>query len=249
MKPSAIPWRTGEVKEVVRETPRVKSIMLTVPDWPGHLPGQHLDLRLTAENGYQAQRSYSLATPPEEKGIALAVERLPDGEVSSFLTEELRPGDQLELRGPLGGYFTWEVKQGGPLALVSGGSGVVPFMAMIRHRAARASDVPVDLLCSWRTLEDIIFRDELARLAERTDGFRLSHAITRSASPLPPGVYGRRIDRAMLLESLPRPEAKPLVYVCGPTPMVESVANLLVSVGHPPERVKTERFGATGGAS
>ncbi len=247
MQPSPIPWLSAEVREIVVETPRVKTIRLRVPGWRGHLPGQHVDVRLTAEDGYQAQRSYSIASPPEEDGIALTVERLPDGEVSTFLADDLRVGDQLELRGPLGGYFTWTVEEGGPLALVAGGSGVVPLMAMVRHRAAQASRIPTHLLCSWRNEDDVIYRDEVARLAARKHGFAVTHTLTRGA---PPGWRGqtRRIDRRMLLELLPGAETRPLAYVCGPTPMVESVATLLVSLGHAPERIRTERFGPTGGA-
>ncbi len=246
MQPSPIPWLGADVREIVVETPRVKTIRLAVPDWPGHVAGQHVDVRLTAEDGYQAQRSYSIASPPEEDGIALTVERLEDGEVSTFLTDELRAGDRLELRGPLGGWFTWTVAQGGPLALVAGGSGIAPLMAMIRHRAARASQVPTRLLCSWRTVEDVIYRDELARLAARRDGLEVTHTLTRDA-PADWRGHARRIDREMLLEVLPAPEARPLAYVCGPTPMVESVASLLVSLGHASERIRTERFGPTGG--
>jgi ferredoxin-NADP reductase len=246
VRPSPIPWRTGEVREIVVETPRVKTIRLRVPGWPGHLPGQHVDVRLTAEDGYQAQRSYSIASAPEEDGIALTVERLPDGEVSMFLTDELRAGDPLELRGPLGGYFTWTVRHGGPLALVAGGSGVVPLMTMIRHRAAQSSRIPTHLLCSWRSEEDVIYRDELDRLASRKDGLEVNHTLTRGAPPGWPG-RTRRIDREMLLELLPGPDARPLAYVCGPTPMVESVATLLVAIGHSPELIRTERFGPTGG--
>ncbi|HEY6003668.1 MAG TPA: ferredoxin reductase [Anaeromyxobacter sp.] len=248
MRPSPILWLPAEVRDIVVETPRVKTIRFHVPGWRGHLPGQHVDVRLTAEDGYQAQRSYSIASPPEEDGIALTVERLPDGEVSTFFTDELRVGDRIELRGPLGGWFTWTVEQGGPLALVAGGSGIVPLMAMVRHRAARGSHVPAHLLCSWRGAEDVIHRDELARLAARGDGLAVTHTLTRSA---PPGWRGpsRRIDREMLQELLPGPGARPLAYVCGPTPMVESVAALLVSIGHAPERIRTERFGPTGGGS
>jgi ferredoxin-NADP reductase len=246
VRPSRIQWVTAEVREIAVETPRVKTLRLEVPGWRRHVPGQHVDVRLTAEDGYQAQRSYSIASPPEEDGVALTIERLPDGEVSMFLTDELRVGDQLELRGPLGGYFTWTVEQGGPLALIAGGSGVVPLMAMIRHRAARASSIPTHLLCSSRTKEDVIYRDELARLAERNDGLEVTHTLTRGA---PEGWRGetRRIDRRMLLEALPGANARPLAYVCGPTPFVESVATLLVSIGHAPERIRTERFGPTGG--
>ena len=236
------------VREIAVETPRVKTLHLEVPGWRGHVPGQHVDVRLTAEDGYQAQRSYSIASTPEEDGLALTVERLPDGEVSTFLTDALRVGDALELRGPLGGYFTWTVEQGGPLALVAGGSGVVPLMAMVRHRAARASSIPTHLLCSWRMEEDVIYHEELARLAARNDGLEVRHTLTRSA---PAGWRGetRRIDRRMLLEALPGADARPLAYVCGPTALVESVATLLVSMGHAPERIRTERFGPTGGVS
>ena len=248
MRASPIPWHSAEVVEIVPETPRVKTIRLAVPGWRRHLPGQHVDVRLTAEDGYQAQRSYSIASPPEEDGIELTVEHLEDGEVSTFLTGELRVGDRIELRGPLGGYFTWTVEQEGPLALVAGGSGVVPLMAMVRHRAAQASRIPMHLLCSWRTADDVIYRDELARLAVRGDGLTLTHTLTRSA-PAGWRGYTRRIDREMLLEVLTGPEARPLAYVCGPTPMVESTATLLVSLGHAPERILTERFGPTGGTS
>jgi ferredoxin-NADP reductase len=246
VRPSLIPWLAADVREIVAETPRVKTIRLSVPGWPGHVSGQHVDVRLTAEDGYQAQRSYSIASPPEEDGIALAVERLEDGEVSTFLTDELRAGDRLELRGPLGGWFTWTVDQGGPLALVAGGSGIAPMMAMIRHRAARASNVATRLLCSWRTAGDVIYREELARLAARHDGLEVTHTLTRDA-PADWRGHTRRIDREMLFEVLPRPEARPLAYVCGPTPLVESVASLLVSLGHAPDRIRTERFGPTGG--
>ena len=244
----SIPWLTAEVVEIAAETPRVRTIRLAVPGWRGHLPGQHVDVRLTAEDGYQAQRSYSIASPPGEPAIALTVERLDDGEVSPFLTEELRVGDRIELRGPLGGYFTWTVERGGPLALVAGGSGVVPLMAMVRHRAAQASRIPAHLLCSWRTAEDVIFRDELARLGARGDGLEVTHTLTRTA-PADWRGHTRRIDRELLVEVLPGPGARPTAYVCGPTPMVESVADLLVSLGHMPERILTERFGPTGGRS
>ncbi|HVI94219.1 MAG TPA: ferredoxin reductase, partial [Anaeromyxobacter sp.] len=232
----SIPWLTAEVVEIAAETPRVRTIRLAVPGWRGHLPGQHVDVRLTAEDGYQAQRSYSIASPPEEPAIALTVERLDDGEVSPFLTGELRVGDEIELRGPLGGYFTWTVERGGPLALVAGGSGVVPLMAMVRHRAAQASRIPAHLLCSWRTAEDVIFRDELARLAARGDALEVTHTLTRTA-PADWRGHTRRIDRELLVEVLPGPGARPTAYVCGPTPMVESVADLLVSLGHMPERI------------
>jgi ferredoxin-NADP reductase len=243
---AAIPWRTAEVRDIVVETPQVKTIRLSVPDWPGHVPGQHVDVRLTAEDGFQAERSYSIATPPEEDEIAITIERLEDGEVSTYLADELRAGDQLELRGPLGGYFTWTVERGGPLVLVCGGSGIVPLMAMVRHRTAQASQIPTHLLCSWREAEDVIYRDELARLAARRNRLEVTHTLTRK-SPRDWKGYTRRIDREMLREVLPGSETRTLTYVCGPTPMVEAVANLLVSLGHAPERIWTERFGPTGG--
>jgi ferredoxin-NADP reductase len=248
MSPPAIPWLSAEVQEILVETPRVKTIRLSVPDWPRHLPGQHVDVRLTAEDGYQAQRSYSISSTPEDEAIALTVERLEDGEVSTFLADELRAGDRLELRGPLGGYFTWTVDRGGPLAFIAGGSGIAPLMAMVRHRAAQASQIPTYLLCSSRAEEDIIYRDELARLAARRNGLEVTHTLTRHAPALWRG-HTRRIDREMLREVLPGPEARLLTYVCGPTPMVESVASLMVSLGHAPERILTERFGPTGGES
>jgi len=238
-------WRLADVVQTVAETPRTKSLMLAVPGWPGHLPGQHVDVRLTAEDGYQAQRSYSIASAPDAERVELTVERLDDGEVSPYLTEELRAGDKLELRGPIGGYFTWDVANGGPLLLVAGGSGVVPLMAIIRHRAARGSNVPVRLLYSSRTLDDVIYRDELERLAV-ANGLAVIQTLTRSRPPGWTG-YARRIDDAMLAEVGWSPSERPYAYVCGPTRLVETVASTLVALGHDPARVKTERFGPTGG--
>jgi ferredoxin-NADP reductase len=242
-------WRLAQVVELTDETPSVRSLGLTVPDWPGHLPGQHVDVRLTAPDGYQAQRSYSIASPPTDDGrLALTVERLPDGEVSSFLAGELRPTDQLELRGPIGGYFVWEPRVGGPLLLVAGGSGVVPLMAMLRHRAAVQSPVPARLLYSARSLPEVIYREELDRLATQADGPEVRYALTREHPADWPG-YTRRIDGPML-EEVAWPQAQgPLAYVCGPTQLVESVARNLLELGYPPERIRTERFGPTGGSS
>jgi ferredoxin-NADP reductase len=240
-------WRFGHVAELIDETPRVRSVVLDVPGWPGHLPGQHVDVRLTAEDGYQAQRSYSIASPPDtDERLGLTVERLADGEVSPYLAGELRVGDALELRGPIGGYFVWDVGVGGPLLLVAGGSGVCPLMAMLRHRAVRGSAVPTRLVYSSRSLEDVIYRDELDRLAAAGDGLEVVHTLTRVQ---PPGWSGhrRRIDREMLAEVAWPLEQRPLTFVCGPTPLVESVAQSLVSLGHPADRIKTERFGPTGG--
>ncbi len=237
-------WRVAEVVNVVPETPRAKTIALDVPGWPGHRAGQHVDVRLTAEDGYQAQRSYSIASVPDGTRVELTVERLEDGEVSRYLTDELRPGDRIELRGPVGGYFVWEPAQGGPLLLVAGGSGVVPLMAMIRARAAAGSDVDTRLLFSSRSWEDVIYREELERLGG--DGLTVVHTLTRSQPPGWTG-YARRVDADMLAKLGPSPAELPGVYVCGPTPYVEAVAEALVQLGHEPHRVKTERFGPTGG--
>ena len=224
----------------------MRSLVLDAPDWPGHLAGQHVDIRLTAEDGYQAQRSYSIASAPEDGRLALTVERLGDGEVSPYLTDVLVAGDRLELRGPIGGYFVWDIDDGGPVLLVGGGSGVVPLMAMIRHRAAVGSSVPMRLLYSVRTLGDLIYRDELEELAGRGDGFEAFFTLTREQPEGWPG-YTRRVDRELLAEiGWPATES-PLAYVCGPTGFVEAVASALVESGLPPSHVKTERFGPTGG--
>jgi ferredoxin-NADP reductase len=237
-------WQVAEVVDVVEETPRVKTIVFEIRGWPGHRAGQHVDVRLTAEDGYQAQRSYSIASAPNGTRIQLTVERLDDGEVSPYLTDELRAGDRIELRGPIGGYFVWEPTQEGPLFLLAGGSGVVPLMAMIRLRAAVGSDTDTRLLVSSRSWEDVIYRDELERLDG--DGLRVVHTLTRSQPPGWRG-YARRVDAELLAEVGPGPAERPRVYVCGPTPFVEAVAETLVQLGHEPQAIKTERFGATGG--
>ena len=237
-------WRAAEVVNVVPETPRVKTIAFDVPGWPGHRAGQHIDVRLTADDGYQAGRSYSIASVPDGIRVELTVQRLEDGEVSLYLTDEVWPGDRVELRGPVGGYFVWEPAQGGPLLLVAGGSGVVPLMAMIRARAAAGSDVDTRLLFSSRSWEDIIYREELERL--NGDGLAVVHTLTRSQPPAWTG-YARRVDAEMLAEVGPSPAELPAVYVCGPTPFVEPAAEALVKLGHEPHRVKTERFGNSGG--
>jgi ferredoxin-NADP reductase len=238
-------WRLARVAEIRPETPRVASLVLDVPGWDGHLVGQHVDVRLTAEDGYQAERSYSIASAPDGQRVELTVERLDDGEVSPYLADELREGDQFELRGPIGLYFVWRPELGGPLLLVAGGSGVVPLMAMLRYRAASGSRVPTRLLYSSRTLEDVIYREELERLAAAGDGLTVTHALTRAQPPGWRG-YDRRIDAAMLKDVGWPPAERPLVYVCGPTRLVEAVADDLVALGHEPLRVKTERFGPTG---
>jgi ferredoxin-NADP reductase len=238
-------WSLADVVEVIVETPQTKSLVLSIPGWQGHLPGQHVDVRLTAEDGYQAERSYSIASAPAGERVELTVERLDDGEVSPYLTDELRIGDKLEIRGPIGGYFTWDIAHGGPLLLVAGGSGVVPLMAILRHRAAQGNHVPTRLLYSSRSFDEIIYRDELAMLA--SDGaVDAVHTLTRS-QPADWSGYRRRIDEAMLTEVAWPPAERPLAYVCGPTRLVESVASTLVALGHEPAHVKTERFGPTGG--
>jgi ferredoxin-NADP reductase len=239
-------WRLGMVVETVVETPRAKTLVLDIPDWPGHLPGQHIDVRLTAPDGYQAQRSYSIASPPEDERLQLTVDRLPDGEVSPYLTDELRAGDQLELRGPIGRYFTWTVAQGGPLVLVGGGSGVAPLMAMLRHRAAASSAIPATLLYSSRTFVDIIYRDELDRLAAHDPALQVIHTLTREQPPGWSG-YHRRIDRALLAETVGALAPGTRAFVCGPTRLVETVATDLLTLGYPANQIKTERFGPTGG--
>jgi ferredoxin-NADP reductase len=237
-------WQLADVIEIVPETARVKTLALEVPDWPGHRTGQHVDVRLTAEDGYQVERSYSIASAPSGSRVELTVERLDDGEVSPYLTDELHSGDRLELRGPVGGYFVWEPSLEGPVLLVGGGSGVVPLMAMIRERAVAGSDVDMRLLLSSRSWEEIIYRDELERLSG--DGLRVVHTLTRSQPDGWTG-YARRVDAEMLTEVGPAVEDRPHVYVCGPTPFVEAVANALVGLGHQPHEIKTERFGPTGG--
>jgi ferredoxin-NADP reductase len=223
----------------VKETERTKSITLELPEWPGHRAGQHIDVRLTAEDGYQAQRSYSIGSAPEDSQLVLTVERLDDGEVSPYLVEELREGDELELRGPIGGYFVWEESLGGPLVMIAGGSGVVPFRSMLRHRQSTDSDVPGRLLYSSRSLEDVIYREEL--LAH--DAVELT--LTRSWPDDWTGHRGR-IDAQLLEQVVWAPDARPLIYICGPTGFVEAVAETLVGAGHNPDRVRTERFGPTG---
>jgi len=239
-------WTLGEVVELIEETPRVRSIILEVPEWPGHRPGQHVDVRLTAEDGYHAQRSYSIASAPEDEHLMLTVERLPDGEASPYLVDELRPEDTIELRGPIGGYFAWEASLGGPLFLVAGGSGVVPLMSMLRHRAASGAKVAARLVYSSSSWEDIIFREELERLAAQSDGPGVFHTLTRSQPDGWEG-YARRVDGPMLAETAWSPASMPATYVCGPTSFVETVSSALVLLGHEARSIKTERFGPTGG--
>jgi ferredoxin-NADP reductase len=239
-----LPWREVTIRAIRSETPSIKTLVLDVPGWPGHAAGQHVDIRLTAEDGYQAQRSYSIASAPGSADLELTVERIEDGEVSPYLTEDARPGDGFELRGPIGGYFVWDPARDEPLLLVGGGAGLVPLMAMLRHRRATGTTVDSRLLLSARMLEDVLYRDEIGELR----GASVDVQITLTRGAAPPGWDGftRRIDRDMLMEVGPPPSERPRAYVCGPTPFVEEAARLLVELGHEPARVHTERFGPTG---
>ena len=242
--PLAIAWRVATVVALTDESAHARTLLLDVPGWPGHVAGQHVDVRLTAEDGYQAQRSYSIGSAPEDERLALTIERLDDGEVSPYLAGEARVGDQFELRGPIGGYFTWQAADGGPLLLVAGGSGLVPLMAMVRHRAAAGSDVDARLLVSARGWEDVLYRDELARLAD-DPSVEVQFTLTRSR---PAGWRGfdRRVDAEMLTAVGPPAEQMPQVFVCGPTAFVELVTGLFVDLGHDPGAIRAERFGPTG---
>jgi ferredoxin-NADP reductase len=236
-------WRVATIRDIRRETERAKTLVLQVPDWPGHLAGQHVDVRLTAEDGYQAERSYSIASAPAGPDLELTIEKIDDGEVSPYLTDFAQAGDQFELRGPIGGYFVWTASLAGPLLLVAGGSGLVPLMAMLRHRRAAGADGDARLLLSVREAQDILYRDEL----DRMDSVTIQVTLTRGEPP--EGWRGTtgRISGEMLAALGPGPEAKPRVYVCGPTPFVEEAARLLVELGHDPSAVHTERFGPSGG--
>jgi ferredoxin-NADP reductase len=236
-------WLVTDVVDAVEETSRVRTLVLEAEGWEGHRPGQHVDVRLTAEDGYQAERSYSIASAPGQR-LALTVERLEDGEVSPYLVDEVREGDRFELRGPIGGYFVWD-GGAGPLLLIGGGSGVVPLMSMIRHRAATADETPVRLLLSSRTYEDVIYRAELDELAAHADGFEVFHTLTRT-QPAGWTGYARRIDEVLLREVAWPAADEPRVFVCGSTRFVDAAADGLVSLGYEPGWIRTERFGATG---
>jgi ferredoxin-NADP reductase len=239
-------WRMATVVELVDETAHARTLVLNVPDWPGHAAGQHVDVRLTAEDGYVAERSYSIASAPEDPRVALTVERIDDGEVSPYLASELVVGDQFEVRGPVGGHFTWRAADGGPLLLVGGGSGLVPLMAMVRHRAAVESRADTRLLISARELKVMLYREELERLGAVGDGLSITYTLTRAVPERWDG-FARRVDAAMLEAVGPLATAEPRVFVCGPTPFVEAVADALVGLGHEAALVHTERFGPTGG--
>jgi ferredoxin-NADP reductase len=221
------------------ETPRVRSLTLDVDSWDGHRAGQHLDVRLTAEDGYQAQRSYSIASAPGDL-LEITVERLEDGEVSPYLVDDVGDGDAFEVRGPIGGYFVWDGDEPEPVLLVAGGSGIVPLMAMARHRARAGSTAPMRLLYSSRTWEDVIYREKLATL-----GVEVVHTLTREQPPGWSG-YARRIDDDLLREVAFPAADGPRVYVCGSTRFVDAAADGLVRLGYDPRSIRTERFGATG---
>jgi ferredoxin-NADP reductase len=239
-------WEVATLVDRIDETPQVRSLVLDVPDWPGHQPGQHVDVRLTAEDGYQAERSYSIATPADGAHVTITVERIDDGEVSPYLVDELGVGDKLELRGPIGGYFVWQPSDGGPLFLAAGGSGLVPLMAMVRARIGAGGDVPIRLLVSSRTADDVIYSGELAAIAAEHDGVEVIQTLTRAQPPGWSG-YRRRVDREMLADITWPVTDKPRCYICGPTGFVEAVATALVELGHQPQDIRTERFGPTGG--
>jgi ferredoxin-NADP reductase len=243
--PGRLNWQLGRVVDTIQETHRAKSLVLDLPNWPGHRAGQHVDIRLTSDDGYQAQRGYSIASAPEDDGVTLTVDRLEGGEVSPYLTDVVEPGDEIEVRGPIGGYFVWDALLSGPLLLVSGGSGIVPMGAMLRHWAAARPPVKVRLLHSARSLDDVIYRDEVMRLAA-FDEADVRIALTRV---WPEGWRGHRgrIDREFLLDASWAPKDEPRIYVCGPTGFVEAAAAALVENGQRPETIKTERFGPTGG--
>lgn len=238
-------WQFARVRDLVVETNRAKSLMLQPASWPGHLPGQHLDIRLTAEDGYQAQRSYSIASPPKDELLALTVERVKDGEVSPYLLDDLRVGDQLELRGPIGRYFVWTGALNGPLCLVAGGSGIAPLMAMLRHRDRSNDRNPAVLMYSARNLEDVIYRKELDAMTRRDKNLRVVHALTREQPKDWIGHRGR-IDRGLLTANCFPPAQNPAIYVCGPTAFVESISGLFVGLGYDALSIKTERFGPSG---
>jgi ferredoxin-NADP reductase len=242
----ALPWQIATITDIRVDTPTVKSFTFALPQFQPHLAGQHYDVRLTAADGYQAQRSYSIASAPMQVGeVVLTVERIPDGEVSTYLHDVVVAGDEVELRGPIGGYFVWEAALGGPLLLIAGGSGVVPLLAMLRHRAGAMSHVPTALVYSSRTRDDVIGFDELAGLAAADPNLRLLETLTRSQPPGWDG-YARRIDREMLADALRTLGGPPQTFICGPTLLVESAAEALVGLGLPPATIKTERFGPTG---
>jgi ferredoxin-NADP reductase len=246
MKPT-LNWQIASITEIKPETANVKSFTLKLPEWMRHRAGQHYDIRLTAEDGYQTQRSYSIASEPERNGeVDITVERIEDGEVSTYLHDVVVKGDRIEVRGPIGGYFVWDANMAGPLLLIAGGSGVVPLMSMIRHRAAAGAKNPTTLLYSSRNFEDVIYYNELENLSKANNGLQVFHTLTRS-QPAGWKGYARRIDDAMLKEVAVPLGRSVQVFICGPTLMVESAANALVKLRINPNQIRTERFGPTGG--
>jgi ferredoxin-NADP reductase len=242
-RPRPTAWQRATVVAIRAETPRVTTIGLTVDHWPGHVPGQHVDVRLTAADGYRAERSYSIASPPEVAGLELTVDRLDDGEVSPFLTTQLRPGDTIDLRGPIGGYFVWSASaRPRPLLLVAGGAGVVPLMCMLRHRHLSGSTAPTALLYSARTRADVIYREELSALAHDDPRFDLRITLTRDSAPGWAGAVGR-IGLPVVESALESLGGEVDSFVCGGDAFVEATAALLVQAGQPPDAIRTERFG------
>lgn len=238
-------WHLAEVAAVRDETPHARTLVLNLEGWSGHIAGQHVDIRLTAADGYQAQRSYSIASAPQSATLQLLIERIPDGEVSPYLTEVVRPGDRIELRGPIGGHFIWTAAEGGPLLLIAGGSGIVPLASILAYRAEAAMGLPTRLLYSARTAEDLIYRAQLETWAKQDPTLGVSFTLTRGA-PSGWGGHRGRIDAGMLSEVAFQAAGHPLAFVCGPTSMVEQTADHLVNLGYPPSRVRTERFGPSG---
>jgi ferredoxin-NADP reductase len=251
-QPHRLAWRVGTLVDARRETATARTLVLDVAGWPGHLAGQHVILRLTAEDGYTAQRSYSLASPPDGDRIEVTVQRLADGEVSRYLTDVMEAGDQLEVRGPIGGWFVWDPASRSPVQLMAGGSGIVPLMSMIR---AAKGTVPVRLLYSTRTPADIIYADELARRS-RHPSLAVTYVLTRvgTGGTSRPGSWAGEADGVVrygrmsggfVAETMWSPEAKPAIFACGPSGFVEAASGLLVAVGHDAAAIKTERFGPT----
>jgi len=235
-----VSWSPAVVRSAVAETPRAVRLVLAVDGWPGHVAGQHVDVRLTAEDGYTAMRSYSIASAPEEPLVSLVVQQVDDGEVSPYLFQDVQEGDVLELRGPVGGHFVWRAELGGPVQMVAGGSGVVPFLSMLEHHRLSGSDAEVRLLYGVRSAEDALGGAVLGRAGPRV---RVTQAYSRTPPPGWAGPTGR-VDGGLLAEHALAPEASPQVFVCGPTGFVEAVASALVALGHVPSSIKTERFGA-----
>jgi ferredoxin-NADP reductase len=245
--PGRLSWQVATVQETRDETATARTLLLDVPGWPGHLPGQHVAVKLTAEDGYSAQRDYSIAGPPEQDRVELTVQRQDDGEVSAYLAGAAEPGDQFEVRGPIGGWFAWPAADPRPLLLLAGGSGIVPLMSMIRTHAQANSQVPVRLIYSARTPADVIYQTELAERA-RVSPLTVTYLYTRAPLSMPddpPRTYAARLNAKILAATSFPPQATPAIFACGPSGFVETAVNLLINAGHPPGSIKTERFGPT----